>query len=92
MCIVAIAAYIGSVAAVYFMAASRPHSNAAGTALLLLKQSLPEALKWWAVSVMTFVAYFIWARRVEELEVKALAKLYGSCPDFPEIERLDLPQ
>jgi virulence-associated protein VagC len=29
--------------------------------------------------------------KVEAQRVKALSKLYGSCPDFPEIEPLDLP-
>jgi virulence-associated protein VagC len=29
--------------------------------------------------------------KAEALRVKALSKLYGSCPDFPEIEPLELP-
>jgi antitoxin VapB len=28
----------------------------------------------------------------EARRVRALSKLYGSCPDFPEIEPLDLPE
>jgi virulence-associated protein VagC len=30
--------------------------------------------------------------KAEVQRVKALAKLYGSCPDFPEIDSLDLPE
>jgi virulence-associated protein VagC len=30
--------------------------------------------------------------KAEARRVKALAKLYGSCPDFPEVERLALPE
>jgi virulence-associated protein VagC len=29
--------------------------------------------------------------KAEALRVKALSRLYGSCPDFPEIEPLELP-
>ncbi len=30
--------------------------------------------------------------KAEARRVKALAKLYGSCPDFPAIESLPLPE
>lgn len=29
--------------------------------------------------------------KAEAQRVKALSRLYGACPDFPEIEPLDLP-
>ena len=28
----------------------------------------------------------------EAKRAKAFSKLYGSCPDFPEVERLELPE
>lgn len=30
--------------------------------------------------------------KVEMKRVKALAKLYGSCPEFPDVESLPLPE
>ena len=30
--------------------------------------------------------------KAEAKRVKALARLYGSCPDFPVVERLPLPE
>lgn len=30
--------------------------------------------------------------KTEARRVKALAKLYGSCPDFPQVERIELPE
>jgi hypothetical protein len=35
---------------------------------------------------------FILDPKAEASRVKALSKLYGSCPDFPEVEPLDLPE
>jgi virulence-associated protein VagC len=30
--------------------------------------------------------------KAEAQRVRALSKLYGSCPDFPDLEPLDLPE
>ena len=56
---------------------------------------LPKAFRLSAKTVQiekTSRGLLILDRKAEEQRVKALSKLYGSCPSFPEIERLDLPQ
>jgi len=56
---------------------------------------LPKALRLNAKTVQiekTARGLFILDPKAEASRVKALAKLYGSCPDFPEVEPLDLPE
>ena len=56
---------------------------------------LPKALRLRSKTVQiekTGRGLLILDPKVEAERVKALAKLYGSCPGFPEIERLPLPE
>jgi virulence-associated protein VagC len=56
---------------------------------------LPKALRLNAKIVQiekTARGLFIFDPKAEASRVKALSKLYGSCPDFPEVEPLDLPE
>ena len=55
---------------------------------------LPKALRLATKTVeieKTARGLLILDRKAEDRRAKAFAKLYGSCPDFPEIERLPLP-
>jgi virulence-associated protein VagC len=56
---------------------------------------LPKALRFNAKTVQiekTARGLFILDPKAEANRVKALSKLYGSCPDFPEVEPLELPE
>jgi antitoxin VapB len=56
---------------------------------------LPKALRLNAKTVLiekTARGLFILDPKAEAIRVKALSKLYGSCPDFPDVELLDLPE
>jgi virulence-associated protein VagC len=56
---------------------------------------LPKALRLRTKTVQieqTARGLLILDPRAETQRVKALAKLYGSCPDFPAVERLRLPK
>jgi antitoxin VapB len=56
---------------------------------------LPKALRLNAKTVQiekTARGLFIIDPKAEANRVRALSKLYGSCPDFPEVESLDLPE
>lgn len=56
---------------------------------------LPKALRVPAKTVQieqTGRGLLILDPKAEARRVKALAKLYGSCPDFPAIEPLPLPE
>jgi antitoxin VapB len=56
---------------------------------------LPKALRLNAKTVQiekTARGLFILDPKAEASRVKALSKLYGSCPDFPEVEPLDFPE
>jgi virulence-associated protein VagC len=55
---------------------------------------LPKALRLRTKTVQiekTGRGLLILDSKAEAQRVKALARLYGSCPDFPEIDLLDLP-
>jgi virulence-associated protein VagC len=55
---------------------------------------LPKALRLSAKTVQiekTGRGLLILDPKAEAQRVRALSRLYGSCPDFPEIEPLDLP-
>ena len=56
---------------------------------------LPKALRLNAKTVQiekTARGLFILDPKAEASRVKALSKLYGSCPDFPEVEPLNLSE
>ena len=56
---------------------------------------LPKALRLNTKTVQiekTARGLFILDPKAEASRVKALSKLYGSCPDFPEVEPLNLPE
>lgn len=56
---------------------------------------LPKALRLSAKTVQierTARGLFILDPKAEASRVKALSKLYGSCPDFPEVEPLNLSE
>ena len=56
---------------------------------------LPKALRLNARIVQierTARGLFILDPKAEARRVKALSKLYGSCPNLPDIEPLDLPE
>ena len=56
---------------------------------------LPKALRLWSKTVLierTDWGLTILDPKAEAKRAKAFSKLYGSCPDFPEIERLELPE
>jgi virulence-associated protein VagC len=56
---------------------------------------LPKALRLTARTVQiekTARGLIILDPRAEAGRIKALAKLYGSCPGFPDIEQLTLPE
>jgi len=56
---------------------------------------LPKALRLHSKTVQiekTGRGLLILDPKAEAGRVKALAKLYGSCPDFPEVERLEIPE
>jgi len=56
---------------------------------------LPKALRLRAKTVQierTGRGLLILDLKAETQRVKALSKLYGSCPDFPDIERLGMPE
>jgi len=55
---------------------------------------LPKALRLSSKTVQieqTKRGLLILDPKSEAKRVKALAQLYGSCPDFPEVESLELP-
>ena len=55
---------------------------------------LPKALRLHSKTVQiekTGRGLLILDPKAEASRVKALSKLYGSCPDFPEVERLEMP-
>jgi len=55
---------------------------------------LPKALRLRTKTVQiekTSRGLLILDLKAEAQRVRALSRLYGSCPDFPEIEPLDLP-
>ncbi len=55
---------------------------------------LPKILRLRATTVQiekTGRGLLILDPKAEAQRVRALSKLYGSCPDFPDIEPLDLP-
>ena len=56
---------------------------------------LPKVLRLLAKTVQiekTGRGLLILDPKAEAQRVRALSRLYGSCPDFPEIEPLDLPE
>ena len=56
---------------------------------------LPKALRLHSKTVQiekTGRGLLILDPKAEASRVKALSKLYGSCPDFPEVERLEMPE
>jgi virulence-associated protein VagC len=56
---------------------------------------LPKALRLNVKTVQiekTARGLFILDPKAEASRVKALSKLYGCCPDLPEVEPLDLPE
>jgi virulence-associated protein VagC len=56
---------------------------------------LPKALRLHTKTVQiekTGRGLLILDSRAEARRVKELAKLYGSCPEFPAVERLPLPE
>jgi antitoxin VapB len=56
---------------------------------------LPKALRLNSKTVQierTSRGLLILDSKAEAARVKALSKLYGSCPDFPDIEQLTLPE
>jgi len=56
---------------------------------------LPKALRFRSKTVeiqKTKGGLLIVDPKAEAARLKAFKKLYGSCPDFPEVERLDLPE
>jgi virulence-associated protein VagC len=56
---------------------------------------LPKALRMNTKTVQierTARGLFIFDSKAEASRVKALSKLYGSCPGFPDIEQLALPE
>lgn len=56
---------------------------------------LPKALRLNARTVQiekTARGLFILDPKAEASRVKALSKLYGSCPDFPEVEPIELSE
>ena len=55
---------------------------------------LPKALRLHSKTVQiekTGRGLLILDPKAEASRLKALSKLYGSCPDFPEVERLEMP-
>ena len=55
---------------------------------------LPKALRLRSKTVQiekTASGLLILDPKIEAARVKAFAKLYGSCPDFPDVEKLALP-
>lgn len=56
---------------------------------------LPKALRLRSKTVQiekTKSGLLIVDPKAEAARLKAFKKLYGSCPEFPEVERLDLPE
>ena len=56
---------------------------------------LPKALRLHSKTVQiekTGRGLLILDPKAEASRLKALSKLYGSCPDFPEVERLEAPE
>ena len=56
---------------------------------------LPKALRLDAKTVQiekTARGLFILDPKAEASRMKALSKLYGSCPEFPDVEQLTLPE
>jgi antitoxin VapB len=56
---------------------------------------LPKALRLHSKTVQiekTGRGLLILDPKAEASRVKALSKLYGSCPNFPEVERMETPE